>query len=73
MVIRYCLPTKAFTQFQQKSPDSSLVLSPGMTLTVEPGIYVPEHQAVVRIENNILITANGYKMLSDYSIEIDGK
>jgi Xaa-Pro aminopeptidase len=55
------------------SPGSSLVLSPGMTLTVEPGIYVPEHQAGVRIENNILITADGYQMLSDYSIEIDGK
>lgn len=54
-------------------PGSSLVLSPGMTLTVEPGIYVPEHDAGARIENNILITADGYKMLSDYSIEIDGK
>jgi Xaa-Pro dipeptidase len=55
------------------SPDSNLILLPGMVLTVEPGIYIPEHHAGVRIENNILITADGYKMLSDYSIEIDGK
>ncbi|MDR2449007.1 MAG: Xaa-Pro peptidase family protein, partial [Prevotellaceae bacterium] len=55
------------------SPDSNLILSQGMTLTVEPGIYIPEQHAGVRIENNILITADGYKMLSDYSIEIDGK
>lgn len=54
-------------------PDSNLILSQGMVLTVEPGIYVHEHNAGVRIENNILITADGYKILSDYSIEIDGK
>ncbi|MDR1601944.1 MAG: Xaa-Pro peptidase family protein [Tannerella sp.] len=55
------------------SPDSNLTLSQGMVLTVEPGIYIPEHHAGVRIENNILITSDGYKILSDYSIEIDGK
>lgn len=37
---------------------------PGMVLTVEPGIYVPEHSAGVRIEDDILITEKGYRNLS---------
>lgn len=37
---------------------------PGMILTVEPGIYVPEHSAGVRIEDDILITEKGYRNLS---------
>lgn len=37
---------------------------PGMVLTVEPGIYIPEEGIGVRIEDNILITETGYKNLS---------
>ena len=29
---------------------------PGMVLTCEPGIYIPEENIGIRIENNILIT-----------------
>lgn len=36
----------------------------GMVLTVEPGIYVPEREFGVRIENDILITKDGPKNLS---------
>ena len=36
----------------------------GMVLTVEPGIYIPEEGIGVRIEDDILITANGHKNLS---------
>lgn len=37
---------------------------PGMVLTVEPGIYIPEEEIGVRIEDDILITAKGYENLS---------
>lgn len=39
-------------------------LRPGMVLTVEPGIYVPEEGIGVRIEDDILITENGNVNLS---------
>ena len=39
-------------------------LQPGMVLTVEPGIYLPEEGIGVRIEDDILITENGHKNLS---------
>lgn len=35
-----------------------------MVLTVEPGIYIPEEEIGVRIEDDVLVTANGYKNLS---------
>ncbi len=37
---------------------------PGMVLTVEPGIYIPEESLGVRLEDDILVTDNGYKNLS---------
>lgn len=38
---------------------------PGMILTVEPGIYIPEEGIGVRIEDDILITEDGHENLSD--------
>ncbi|HHX80704.1 MAG TPA: aminopeptidase P family protein [Acholeplasmataceae bacterium] len=47
-------------------------LQPGMVLTVEPGIYIEEEGIGVRIEDNILITAEGVINLSaDIIKEID--
>ena len=40
------------------------VFMPGMVLTVEPGIYIPEEGIGVRIEDDILVTDNGRKNLS---------
>jgi Xaa-Pro aminopeptidase len=36
----------------------------GMVLTVEPGIYIPEENIGVRIEDDIMVTASGRKNLS---------
>jgi Xaa-Pro aminopeptidase len=57
------------------SPDGvrgGQILKPGMVLTVEPGIYIAQssgadkkwHNIGVRIEDDILVTENGYENLS---------
>jgi Xaa-Pro aminopeptidase len=39
-------------------------LEPGMVITVEPGVYLPEEKIGVRIEDDILITPDGNELLS---------
>jgi Xaa-Pro aminopeptidase len=50
------------------------VLEPGMTLTVEPGLYIPAGtrgvsrkwwNAGIRIEDDVLVTKDGHEVLSD--------
>jgi len=43
---------------------TSIELKAGMVITIEPGIYIPEENLGVRIEDTILVTENGAKILS---------
>lgn len=45
-------------------------LEPNMVITVEPGIYIPEEQLGVRIEDDVLVTSDGYRVLSTFPKEI---
>jgi Xaa-Pro aminopeptidase len=44
--------------------DYGMALEPGMVITVEPGIYLPDVDIGVRIEDDVLVTRNGYRLLS---------
>lgn len=46
------------------------ILKSGMVITVEPGIYIPELGGV-RIEDDILVTENGYEILTKSPRELD--
>ena len=45
-------------------PGETAKLEPGMVITIEPGVYVPEHGAGARIEDNLLVTESGHETLS---------
>ena len=44
--------------------DSSRPLEPGMVITIEPGIYIPEEELGVRIEDIVLVTKDGSELLT---------
>ena len=48
----------------QEPFDRQVLLEPGMVITLEPGIYLPEEQIGVRLEDLVLVTATGAKLLS---------
>ena len=45
--------------------DYGMKLKPGMVVTVEPGIYFPDKKFGVRIEDDVLVTESGYRILSE--------
>jgi Xaa-Pro aminopeptidase len=45
--------------------DPAMPLEAGMIITIEPGLYIAEEGIGVRIEDMILVTENGAKILSD--------
>ncbi len=44
--------------------DRSQALAPGMVITLEPGLYIAEEGIGIRIEDDVLITADGNEVLS---------
>ncbi len=44
--------------------DYAVPLAPGMVLTIEPGLYLPEEGIGIRIEDDVLVTAAGAEVLS---------
>ncbi|MCD6356215.1 MAG: aminopeptidase P family protein [Anaerolineaceae bacterium] len=51
------------------SANNPKIIRPGMTFTIEPGIYI-DGKAGVRIEDNILATENGLETLTSLSREL---
>ncbi|MEI6386981.1 MAG: Xaa-Pro peptidase family protein [Spirochaetota bacterium] len=43
--------------------DNKAILAPGHIITIEPGLYDPEHGGV-RLENDVLITATGHEVMT---------
>ncbi|HWB20243.1 MAG TPA: Xaa-Pro peptidase family protein [Phycisphaerales bacterium] len=52
------------------SLQTDVTLQPGMVMTVEPGIYLPGVGGV-RIEDDILVTGNGVKVLSSWPKDLN--
>jgi Xaa-Pro aminopeptidase len=50
--------------------ETSRPLEPNMVITVEPGIYIPEEEIGIRIEDDVLVTPTGYRVLSTSPKEI---
>ena len=43
---------------------TSDIFEPGVVITVEPGVYIPEKNLGIRIEDTVLVTKDGYEVLT---------
>ena len=48
----------------------SAVLKPGMIVTVEPGVYIPNWGGI-RIEDDVLVTRSGHEVLTSVPKQLD--
>ncbi len=51
--------------------DRTTILEDGMILTCEPGLYIPEEEIGIRIENNIMVSLKPIDLMKDIPREID--
>lgn len=49
---------------------SETILQPGMIVTVEPGIYLPDWGGI-RIEDDVLVTSDGCEVLTHLARTLD--
>ena len=53
------------------TPDDAL--QPGMVVTIEPGVYLPEEKIGIRLEDDILVTAKGNRNLTGHLVPRSAK
>jgi Xaa-Pro aminopeptidase len=52
--------------------DTTKPMQAGWVITVEPGLYIPEEDLAIRLENTVLLTENGPRnLMADIPIEAD--
>jgi Xaa-Pro dipeptidase len=56
-------------EYPSLTETNQLIIEEGMVYTIEPGIYVPD-VAGVRIEDDVFITADGVKILTNFPKEL---
>lgn len=63
------LEVHEFPFLRNKAPEKDCELQPGMVITIEPGVYLP-NSGGVRIEDTIVITEDGHENLTQRSKDI---